>query len=135
MPYCPYGPIKKCKNTTPTADVWNTNLESGAFNVELPACIIVYGLFVYSHYPIQCAWKNHIIGLHHFSNSQKNKTVCLFYFFCALAAREERLFQGIYAILETWKSCENKSQKLLKTVRIEEEKIMEKSGNFVVLAC
>lgn len=73
MPYCPYGTIKKCKNTTPTADVWNTNLESGAFNVELPACIIVYGLFVYSHYPIQCAWKNHIIGLHHFSNSQKKK--------------------------------------------------------------
>lgn len=126
MPYCPYGTIKKCKNTTPTADVWNTNLESGAFNVELPACIIVYGLFVYSHYSIQCAWKNHIIGLHHFSNSQK--TVCLFYFFCALRAREERLFQGIYAIMETWKSHENKSQKLLKTVRIEEEKAWKSRG-------
>lgn len=129
MPYCPYGTIKKCKNTTPTADVWNTNLESGAFNVELPACIIVYGLFVYSHYPIQCAWKNHIIGLHHFSNSQKKKkTVRLFYFFCALAAREERLFQGIYVIMETWKSYENKSQKLLKTVRIEEEKSWKSQG-------
>lgn len=60
--------------------------------------------------------------------AKKKKTVCLFYFFCALAAREERLFQGIYVIMETWKSYENKSQKLLKTVRIEEEKSWKSQG-------